>query len=178
MNKKYQRYFLNLEKVIPILSHKKAQVIGQVFVFILAVLVFVLVVTYGYRAIKITLENQAILTLIQFKNDLENTAESIKARPGSAREFKLRTPTNTNEICFVDFENPESLEQNRPLIYSLWNSKRNIFLLPKPSISFYLPNFKVENGYCCINTKGNILLRFENIKNKLYFSSISEKCKK
>jgi len=154
MNKKYQRYFLNLEKVIPILSHKKAQVIGQVFVFILAVLVFVLVVTYGYRAIKITLENQAILTLIQFKNDLENTAESIKARPGSAREFKLRTPTNTNEICFVDFENPESLEQNRPLIYSLWNSKYflitktiNIILLAQLQSREWLLLYKYKRKY-------------------------------
>ncbi len=161
-----------------ILSHKKAQVIGQVFVFILAILVFVLVITYGYSAITTFLEKQHLLTLIQFRNDLEQNVEIMKPKIGSVKEVTLNIPSKTNEICLVDFENPQDLEKNRPLLYSLWTSKKNIFLLPKPSLSLYLEDVKISNGYCCIQTKGKLILKFENVKNKVFLSPVSEKCEK
>lgn len=158
--------------------YKKSQVIGQVFVFILAILVFILVISYGYYAINVFLEKQNLLKLLEFKNNIEQDVELMKSKLGSADEFTLFVPSAAKEICFVDFENPGDLEQNKPLLYSLWSSKKNVFLIPKPSISLRLNDIKINQGYCCIKTRGKLVLRLENIKNKVYLSPVSEKCQK
>ncbi len=146
--------------------NKKAQMIGQIFVFVVAAIIFILILTYGYKAISNFLARSEQVALIDFKADLESSVEVIKRDYGSVRKVELRLPKRYTEVCIVDVKRCESLEQARPLMYSLCIAgSENVFLVPKQETPIFLADISVPDpGYVCVPVaNGNIALRLEGL---------------
>jgi len=146
--------------------NKRAQMIGQIFVFVVAALIFILILTYGYRAISNFLARSEQVALIDFKADLESSVEVIKRDYGSVRKVELRLPKRYTELCIVDVNKCEALAKSRPLMYSLCLAgSENVFLVPKQETPIFLPDISVpEPGYVCVPVaSGNVVLRLEGL---------------
>lgn len=140
---------------------KKAQTIGQVIMFLLAGLVFVLILIYGYRAITGLTKTGEQVELLNFKTDLQSSVETIKRDYGSVQKLELRVP-KADWVFFVtdpkiaESHEIPSLESEYPLIYNTWlTGAENVFLLPSPeqSTPILVKDLVVDNskGYLRID---------------------------
>lgn len=141
---------------------RKAQIVGQVFVYVAAGLVFVLILAYGYKAISKFTERSYQVEIIDFKTTLENAIEYARQDYGSVHKITLRVPSKHGEVCIVDSDyNKESEEfkNKKPLFHKLWKSGgENIFFVPKQPIQIYLPAISVtssDNVHLCTEPKNN-----------------------
>jgi hypothetical protein len=80
---------------------KKSQVANQVFVYVLAAIVFSMVLMYGYKAINNFASDARYVSLVQLKTDLESSINDI----ASTQNVKLKTfriPSDFRQLCFFD----------------------------------------------------------------------------
>ena len=155
---------------------KKAQIMGQVFVFILAAALFILILTYGYKAIAGFGKRSEQVALIEFQTQLESSVKSISLDYGSIKKIELTLPTKYTEICFVDLELPpsEDFEQIHPRMYEAWETQtQNVFLTPMEEAPINAGKiFLGPSGFLCLPiTSGKLNLRFEGLGDK---ASIAE----
>ncbi len=150
----------------------KGQMIGQVFIFILAGLIFVLIITYGYRAVQHFLERQEEVVLLDVKTDLEIATEGVKRDFGSVRKLELRVPADYAGLCVFDpvtcaSEQP-ILEHSSGIMRVDWAQEScrvksaNVFLVPR-ELDVSLPDIEVPSpGYFCVANQGGVVaLRLE-----------------
>ncbi|MBW2986520.1 hypothetical protein KY333_04075 [Candidatus Woesearchaeota archaeon] len=149
------------------MKNKKAQMVGQIFVFVVAAIIFILILTYGYRAISSFLDRSEQVALIDFKSDLESSTEVIKRDYGSVRKLNLRVPDKYQELCIVDVNNCDGLEASRPLLYSACLAgSENVFLVPKQEMPIFLKDITIKDsrGFVCVPIAGgNTVLRLEGL---------------
>ena len=147
---------------------KKAQMIGQIFIFILAAVLFILILTYGYRAINTFLQRSEQVTLIEFKEELQSGIERIKRDYGSVRKLQLKVPRRYTEVCIVDPSCPDELQAIQPLMYNAClTGTENVFLVPKQETPIFVSDVVVDRPrYLCITTSGVITLRLEGLGKK------------
>ncbi|MBD3304658.1 hypothetical protein GF343_05970 [Candidatus Woesearchaeota archaeon] len=146
--------------------NKRAQMIGQIFVFVVAAIIFILILTYGYKAISNFLARSEQVALIDFKSDLESAVEVIKRDYDSVRKVELRLPKRFNELCVVDVDKCGALKASRPLMYSLCLAgSENVFLVPKQETPIFLPDISVPDpGFVCVPVAGGkAVLRLEGL---------------
>jgi len=131
----------------------KGAVVGQVFIYIIAVIVFALVLIFGYQAITGFLDKGEKVAYLTFKTDLENAIKNVYSDFGTVAIYNgrnvLAVPVDYEEICFVDLDkdpppldpnNPESFCRQNPLICDSWRTAKsnggytagdqNVFLKP------------------------------------------------
>ena len=160
--------------------NKHAQLIGQVFIFILAGVVFVLILAYGYRAITSFMEKGEQVQLLDFRNSIDSTLSLIKRDYGSVQQVNLRVPTKTESVCFVNSP-PDltaaqegALREQYPLLESAWSTgSENVFMIPRQPTPILIKDVAVVDekdqpkGYCCIAVaNGRVTLRVEGLGNK------------
>ncbi|MBW3001730.1 hypothetical protein KY338_01050 [Candidatus Woesearchaeota archaeon] len=146
--------------------NKKAQMIGQIFVFVVAAIIFILILTYGYKAISNFLARSEQVALIDFKSDLESAVEVIKRSTKSVKKLELKLPKRYTELCIVDVNQCEALKASRPLIYSMCLAgSENVFLVPKQETPIFLPDISLPDpGFVCVPVaSGNVVLRLEGL---------------
>lgn len=157
------------------MTAKRAQMIGQVFIFILAGLVFVLILAYGYKAITGFLERGEQVQLLDFRNELDSTIKTIRRDYGSIQRVDLRVPAKTEEACFVSTNaedvssvQQQELQQRYPLLYNAWaTGSENVFLIPRQPTPLLVPDLLVDSGYVCIPAiNGRVSLRVEGTGSK------------
>ena len=172
-----------------VLRTSKAQIIGQVFVFILAGLVFVLIITYGYKAIQYFMEQQEQVVLLDFRTDLERTVEGVKRDYGTVRKIELTLPNKYQGVCFFDLDssvcdpNESTVEPKLKLpdqnIGVKWAEDAcklkgaNVFTVPREE-GIELPDIKIENGWLCVPNLDGITLRMEGTGRKAKISKWSQ----
>lgn len=141
--------------------------IGQVFIFVIAAIIFILILTYGYKAISNFLARSEQVALIDFKSGLESSIEVIKRDYGSVRKLDLSLPKRYTELCIVDVNNCEPLQQSRPLLYSTCLAgSENVILVPKQETPIFLPDISIKDprGYVCVPVaQGTATLRLEGL---------------
>jgi len=167
----------------------KAQIIGQIFVFILAGLVFILIVTYGYKAVQYFIERQEQVLLVDFRTDLEIAVQGVKRDFGTVRKLELKLPSKYLGVCFFDYVsntcdpkiqtvNPK-LELPQQTITVRWAEdackvkNANVFIVPRTQ-DIDLPDIQVDNGYVCIPNTGTITIRLEGTGKKAKISTWSQ----
>ena len=161
----------SLEFALNVVSRKRAkfgQILGQVIVYILAAILFVMILSYGYRAITGFQEKAKHIALIEFKTDLETAVGSISRDYGSVRTINFILPEGFTGLCIVDSQDSGMLQADHPLLYNAWRGgAENIFLLPisMQSIPLKADNMEVwqdgVRGFLCIEDSRNVRLRFE-----------------
>jgi len=149
------------------MKNKRAQMVGQIFIFVIAAIIFILILTYGYKAISNFLQRSEQVALIDFKSDLESSVDVIKRDYGSVRKLELRLPDRYQELCIVDVNNCDNLEASRPLIYSACLAgSENVFLVPKQETPIFLKDISIKDqkGFVCVPiARGNVALRLEGM---------------
>ncbi|MEM3126926.1 MAG: hypothetical protein QW331_02570, partial [Candidatus Woesearchaeota archaeon] len=95
------------------LRSKKA-IEGQIFIYVLSIVVFSLIMLFGYGAIRNLMERGEQAQLIKFKSDLQYELKSISTQYGDVKIFSeknpFRIPGNYKELCFIDNRHdPDSL---------------------------------------------------------------------
>jgi len=154
----------------------KAQLIGQVFIYLITVILVVFLLSYGYKAITTFRDKADQISYIQFKNNLENTIEVLSVDFGSVKVKDFVLPENIKEVCFV--KNYEGFptgfsSQGYPLIEDSVrdNIQKNIFLVQETIEESFIAGeieltdeFSNPIDFICIPTvNGEINLRMEGM---------------
>ena len=153
---------------------KKSQV-GQIFVYLISTLVVILVLYYGYIAIKGIGKKQEQLSLVKFQRALEDTIVYTSSDYGTVRIETFNVPVQFTEVCFVDKNKITTANttgispETYPLIYNSVadRASSNVFPLPDGA-PFYIDKLWVpDEGFKCFNvTAGNINVRIEGFGDK------------
>ena len=141
-------------------SKKKSQISGEVFVYILGIVIVGGIIAYGYYAVT-SLKNRAEeISYLEFKNNLESTVKS-SATYGNTKIEDFILPDKVNEVCFVELEYTTQLTElnickssssdYKPLVCNSWidKTKANVFL--EPLAQFFLVSKIAVDG----NEDGN-----------------------
>jgi hypothetical protein len=163
------------------MAKNKAEMIGQVFIFILAGLIFVLIISYGYKAVSYFLERQQEVVMVDIKTDLDTAVEGIKRSQGSIRKLVLKLPGEYKAICFFDYETCNGLtdanlpepNQDTKVLWGIEACKagsENVFTVPRtPGLS--MTEISVDGGYVCVPNNNGVTLKLEGTGRKAKISA-------
>lgn len=145
----------------------RAQMIGQVLVFILAALVFVLIITYGYRAIQDFIGRSEQVSIIEVRDDFARAVEDVKRQYGSVRRLDLRLPSKYTGMCVLDAQQcPSSVRLDGAdlawVVDACRSRTANVFVVPR-SLEMFSPDVSVPAPYyvCVPNVGGQVSFRLE-----------------
>jgi len=153
---------------------KRGQIQGQVFIYILTLIITGAILLFGYNAVRGLMDKTDQVELVKFKNELKEDFEKISTDYGSVGVETYSVPSKVKEICFyqegedVDFHpHPDDLN---PLIKDSINDKtgNNVFLVMGDAIEpMELSKLEIKNedyNLICIKPSGNRLkLRLEGL---------------
>jgi len=122
---------------------KKAQIHGQVIVYILAVVIIAMVLFFGYRAVTNFIDQSEDVAFIQFRSELTGAIQSVAQDYNTVRIRDFTVPGGTTEVCFIKRSADASGllaingADSHPLIYDSWNNpdgnnpddKTNVFIV-------------------------------------------------
>ena len=177
---------------------KKAQVMGQVFIYIIAAVTFAVILIFGYGAIKDFLERGETVEFYTFKSSLETSVQELYSQRGSARIEGFTLSSKYKEICFVDVEQDPPEEEapfclDHGIVCNVWrtayesdgseafsNTESNVFLKPLPPVPLKVYRIepdgggKFPTGTLCLNiTNGHFKVKFEGMGDRTKISPIS-----
>ncbi|MBD3361299.1 hypothetical protein GF358_00750 [Candidatus Woesearchaeota archaeon] len=155
--------------------NKKAQMIGQVFILVIAAIVFILILTYGYSAISNFIQSSEKVALLDFKSSLVSGVEQIKSDYGSVRKLSLRVPKKYQKLCIVSSDlsaDVGSFALKYPVLFEAWQTgSENVFLVPKQDSPILIEDVVVRDGYFCTGISGGLVdLRVEGGGDKTFVS--------
>ncbi|MBT7332428.1 hypothetical protein HN799_04085 [Candidatus Woesearchaeota archaeon] len=121
--------------------NKKGLAINQVFVFMVAGLIFALIMIFGYQAISGFIDTSEDVLFTKFKTSIEADVQKIHTDFGSIRKKTYILPSIYEEVCFVNMDKPYSEDCNVGLLAcDTWKTSegynsvdQNIFLKPSAS---------------------------------------------
>lgn len=152
------------------MSSKRSQIPSQIFIYVVAIILFSFVLVYGYNAIKGFKERSEQISYIKFKTDLISTVKRISSDYGTLKREEFFIGGEYKEVCFVQsYKPPTNLAANipNPLIKDSVGSgvDKNTFLFTtKLQESFNVGKINVTNenkGYLCIDTvNGKVKIQF------------------
>jgi len=142
---------------------KKSQVSVQVFVYVIAIILFSLILLYGYNAIRGFKEKSEQISYIKFKTDLISTVDRISSDYGTLKREVFFIGGEYTRVCFVQSYNLD--ETNEPdvlgrirgegdeIVYDSVQSEvdKNVFLFTSTlQESLDVGDINVSRGYDCI----------------------------
>lgn len=162
-----------------LLGRRNAQVAGQIFIYVIAVVVVGLIVAYGYSAIKGFGQRGEEVEYITLRTSIENSVKAITSDYGSIKRPDISIPGKYEMICFVDksragdagstdicTSRSGSEDFYQPIACSGWKTGRdNAFMIPDGSESFDVGTITIRNEgepYA-----GQPFICFEVVNNKI-----------
>ena len=146
---------------------KKSQVQTQIFIYVMALVIFSLILLYGYNSIKKIREQASSVEYIQFKTDIENTITKLGYEFGSVDIKEFNVPGNYKQVCFVEFSDSLTIPADYPIINNsvYTNASDNVFLVKNiAEESFKVKGLVVDGNFHCFNiSKGRIEVRIESL---------------
>ncbi len=145
---------------------KKAQIQGQVFVYILTLVITGAILIFGYNAVKDLIERSEQVEMANFKTKINSDFKNMGSDYGSVETKTYTVPSKITEVCFFQEGEGtlyESINSDNPLIEdSIKDTDNNFFLIFRDgSIDpINLGKIKVneENkNFICIKPSGNRL---------------------
>jgi len=153
---------------------KKAQIHGQVFIYVLTLIITGMILIYGYNAITGISKKAEQVELANFKTTIKSDFEKMSSDYGSVKTMSYNVPSKLKEICFYQ-EGEEPMfhampDDLNPLIKDsiIDETGSNVFLIIGDAIEpLELSRLEIKNeGYnlLCIKISSNILkLRLEGL---------------
>ncbi|MBI2102124.1 hypothetical protein HYT53_05945 [Candidatus Woesearchaeota archaeon] len=154
---------------------KSAQIYGQIFIYVLTIILISFILVYGYNAVRNFRERAEQVACLKLKSELSNSVESISGDFGSIRKKDIQMCRGYTQICLVEtFETPKLPGRIDPIIKDsiLSGTGRNAFLADKiAKESFYAGKISVEPDVLCIKSVNNkVSLRLEGKGNHAVIS--------
>jgi len=158
--------------------HKRSQIIGQIFIYIVAIVLISFILVYGYKAIKMFQDKESRISYLQFKTDLQSGVRTIASDYGTVKTLKFQVPSGYRTVCFVRSypELPTLSNPDYPLIVNNVNSDvgDNVFLVNDDmEESFSAGKIEVGDGedMLCLDVfSGTLKLRIEGRGNRARLS--------
>lgn len=157
---------------------RKSQLYGQIFIYIMTILLISFILIYGYNAITNFKGRTEQIASLKLQEDLKNSVRSITPDFGSAVKKEIDIG-GASEICFVESYRtfPRNFAVNNfgvaadPIIADSIQSQsdKNVFLIGKSSLnSFYVGKISVDpstsvtfNVLCMKSLNGKVALKLE-----------------
>ncbi len=158
---------------------KKAQA-QDILIYALTSIIVILVLFFGYKAIKGLGTAQEEAVKVKLKTDLKNAIDEGSSY-GKKSTPELEVPTEYRELCFMNINSknmlnfipPEALTElnKRPLIKESIGGKDNAFLVKEDGnidpfevgkIEIWLNNDNLNDGFVCFDVEENtVKIRIE-----------------
>ncbi|MFH1064243.1 MAG: hypothetical protein V1729_04140 [Candidatus Woesearchaeota archaeon] len=169
---------------------KKAQIAGQIFIYMMAVVVVGLIIAYGYSAIKSFSDKGQEVESITLRKSLENSVKAITSDYGSIKRPDTSIPGKYEFVCFTDKARIGDADntafcgapggdprQYYPIACAAWKTGRdNIFLVPDGSDSFDVGEIVIKDNqpFICLEVINNkIKLQLEGLGDRVQVSQYS-----
>jgi len=143
---------------------KKAQIQGQVFIYILTLIITAGILLYSYNAIKVINENANKVELVNFKDSLKQDFEKMSSDYGSSETETYTVPSKIKKICFYQNIGEEPFFPQMPndldpwIVDSIKDTDNNVFLVGDSPDSMKLSRIEISEGkILCINISSNRL---------------------
>lgn len=146
----------------------KAQISGQVFIYILAAVMIGLLFFIGMKAIGSIVQAGARINIDSTRSDLQSAVETTARQYGSVKKFEFNLPEKYDEICFVDAMDEEGkfnfdiskIENEMVRDSVLSGAKENVFLMKKGvwEDKFTADKLDVQADYLCIENEGQLVI--------------------
>ena len=151
---------------------RKSQLYGQIFIYVLTIVLVSFILVYGYNAIQNFRDRAEKVSCLKFKNDLSNAVKIISSDFGSVKRKDIDLCAGYTQVCFVETfdefnrQNPQgNIIPIDPIVKDniLSNTGRNVFLIQDlAKDSFYIGNISIEPDVLCVKVLNNkISLRLE-----------------
>ncbi len=119
---------------------KRGQIQGQVFIYILTLIITAGILIYGYNAIKKLNETSNKVQLVDFKTKLKSDIETISSDYNSVKTYTYNVPSNVKEVCFYQEPSPPGIPPisvnipNPYILDSVKDTNNNVFLVMKNGV--------------------------------------------
>jgi len=144
-----------LDKIIKM---KKSQMIGQVFIYVVTIVIVGLILLFGYNAIVTVKGKSDEIILSKFKSDVANAVEITSSDFGTVKIKSFELPARYALACFVkNYDgfpdpdtNPSTLFNNYPIMKDSVKDKvdKNLFLIEDSvEASFFVGDIDVDDTY-------------------------------
>lgn len=150
----------------------KGQITGQVFVYIMAIIIVGAILLIGYSVFKGMTEDKCDVELVSFKTSLDSYIPKYKDF-GVVQQQSIVAPCGAKEVCFVDSRNITEGAGELFIVDTVTNPiirnsiqdgvEMNVFIVGESTtgIDWYPELHVADPGYLCVpNTGGNIILTF------------------
>jgi hypothetical protein len=180
--------------------NKKAQIAGQIFIYILAVVLFGLILVYGMNAIQTFIKQGELVKMIELRSELRRSVSTISATENTAlKQFVV--PKKYRKLCFIELDqdnagqnlcNPGEDDYN-PIICNYWEYNKdlggdvdrdlfNVFLVPMSDVGIAVGKIDAMKGistatinddhYSCFDVVNHkVKLKLEGKGNKAEISA-------
>ena len=148
------------------MKNKKAQIAGQILIYVLAIIIFSMTLLYGYKAIKYFTDSSTEISYLQLENDIKNEIEKVKGDSvGTVKKKVLQIPGNYKDVCFISTFGFGTRGMDTYLLIqqTLDSTKNNMFLAPPGNVGFDIGDIKVESPYCISILGSRVTLRLESM---------------
>jgi hypothetical protein len=155
---------------------RKGQLVGQIFIYILSVVIIAAILIYGYTAVSEFRERSSTVAEVKLQSDITNAIARLSSDYGSVQRKELYMGEHL-KICFVDtYEsvNPDNFPSTvNPLIKDNVRSKTgdNVFLLRTTleksfnagtiGVDYPAPGAQDTNIFCLNATANRVTVRLE-----------------
>ncbi|MBW2974630.1 hypothetical protein KY366_02835 [Candidatus Woesearchaeota archaeon] len=159
---------------------KKGQIPGQIFIYLIALILFSLILLYGYNSIRGFKEKSEQVSYIKFKTDLTSMVKRVSPDYNTLKREKLFIGGDYTEVCFVQsYKKEDNFDFIRTHIGNLiiqdsFESRvdKNVFLFKKGiAESFDVGNINVTGGSVCIPViSGKARIEFKGMGDHVFIS--------
>ncbi len=138
---------------------KRAQITGQIFIYIMAAIVVGAIILIGYAAISNLLKNQCDVEQVTFKTGLAKLLPKYRDF-GSVKPASIAAPCDTTQVCFVDARqigNASFTADNFIIQDSVQDGQqKNVFLVGESTVAVdYYDYLATQDGNTlCIDASG------------------------
>ena len=148
---------------------KKGELAGQIFVYIVTIILIGMVLLYGYRAIDSFRKRSEEVSYLKFKTELESAVKLTASDYGSVKREAFDVSGGYQGVCFVDLDNI-NVNSNKdiaeyPLIKdSIAGGVKdwNVYFPNMEADPFYIGKIYVQGGFLCLPaTSGKLTIRIE-----------------
>jgi len=151
---------------------KKSQIPGQIFIYIIAIVLFSLVLIYGYNAVRGFKERGEQIAYIKFKTDLTSAVKRISSDYGTLKREEFFLGGEYKRVCFVQTYKPAKgtilnviQSKGDMVVHNSVGSDvdKNVFLFTNTlEESFNVGEINVSNnGYDCFDVvNGKVKIQF------------------
>ena len=165
------------------MSHK-AQIQGQVFVFLLALVVVAAILFMGYKGVQMISEQAKIAQLEKFKDAVKNDVQLYQDYGSESAVINYRLPSSVQYVCFLELgaydPNNRICDDSLSDDYHLsacnaWESStHSVFIIPiQKNFELKIKTLAVDGRAFCIKTVlGSIKVKYEGQGDKTLVKAV------